>query len=333
MFLIGLREARRAFQYFITGEEFVVFEFDGADFILCALRDHKAERHVLGVLVIKLHIFQLEIDVAFVAIKIRELILVLFELLVFEHTTAGNPGEHPMTARLDHLTKSLLGKGLCGDKIHFHNFDFGRFFNFERDLAPPGLLIDARHCFDLGPLVTGFFVELLDLAAIFKQLLFAQRLARLGSNFLPQFRGAVLFVSLETNISDRWFALDHVDEIDFPSGNRFLRDAHIVEQTGAHQGNDIVIHAVATVSVAGLHPDIRANQSVAGSGRTHMADFNFLHLRPRPDLSDDWQRAKLQTKKKKSPERPGAAKEKFHRRTLSLHVFIADFCGTFKARN
>ena len=61
----------------------------------------------------ELHVLDLEIDVAVVAVEVRQRVLVLLELIVLEVAAAGEPGKHPMLAGLDHLPQLLLREGLA----------------------------------------------------------------------------------------------------------------------------------------------------------------------------------------------------------------------------
>src|ERR1051326_9411919 len=110
-----------------VGEEFIAGEFNGPDFILDAFINMKTDDKRAGRGINELDIFDFKIDVAVIPIKLLEFFLIVLELFVFEHTTAGNPGKHPMAPGLNNFTEFFLFKGFGADKLDIHHTNFWAF--------------------------------------------------------------------------------------------------------------------------------------------------------------------------------------------------------------
>ena len=123
----------------------------------------------------ELDLLDFEIDVAFLAIEISQLLLVVVELVVLEDAAARDPGEHPVPAGLDHSAQFLLRKGVRPDKFHVRDPDFLAFGDFERGGASARAFVDAQDILHLGARVARLLVHLLDSLAVREQFSFVQR--------------------------------------------------------------------------------------------------------------------------------------------------------------
>ena len=106
----GWLRAADAFRDVRVAEKFVAGDFYRADFILAAFIDDDADHQRPRSRMLELDVLDVEINVALIAIKFRELLLVIVELFVLENSAAGHPGEHPMLPGLDGLAELASGK-------------------------------------------------------------------------------------------------------------------------------------------------------------------------------------------------------------------------------
>ena len=128
---------------------------------------------------LKLNILDLEINVALAAVKLGQLLAVVFELLILENPAARDPGKHPVPARLDGAAQLSFREGVCPHKFHVHNPDLRALGDLERGGPPARVLIDAQHILHLRARVTRLLIHLLDFLAVREQLALVQRLANL----------------------------------------------------------------------------------------------------------------------------------------------------------
>mgnify|MGYP003332421861 CR=1 FL=1 len=81
---------------------------DRADLVLLALEDDELDRHAVRARILELHFLDLEIEIALVAVKLRELFLVVVELVVLELVRAGEPREEPVLLGLEETGGSAV---------------------------------------------------------------------------------------------------------------------------------------------------------------------------------------------------------------------------------
>ena len=151
---------------FVQRKNFVARELNRANFVLGAFIDDDTNDHRSGTRVDNLHVFDFEIDVAMVAVKLGELLPVLLELFVLEHAAAGDPGKHPMSAGLNHLAEfSLLESGRA-DELDIGNSDLGTLSDLEGSGGAPAFLDHTRDGLDGRRRIARLLVHLLDFLAI-----------------------------------------------------------------------------------------------------------------------------------------------------------------------
>src|SRR5262249_31142280 len=138
-----------------TREKLIALEFDGADPVLLPFRDNKPDDHMARIRVLELNVLNLEIDIAIIAVKLRQLLLVIIKLLILQNTRTSDPGKHPTLPGFDHLSQLLLAKSLGADKIDPADSDLGGLRDLVGDRAAPGLGIDIGAVFNLGFLIAG----------------------------------------------------------------------------------------------------------------------------------------------------------------------------------
>ena len=84
-----------------VGENLVAGEFDGADLVLPAFEHVKLDVHRVRRRMVQLHVLDLKIEVAVVAVKIRQRVAVVVEVVLLEIPAAGQPGKHPAPPGLE----------------------------------------------------------------------------------------------------------------------------------------------------------------------------------------------------------------------------------------
>ena len=93
---------------FSHGKEFVAGELNRANLVLRTLIDHEPDDHCPWSRVQNLHFLNLKVDVAVIAKKFPQLLLIVLKLLVLKKAAAGNPGKHPVFAGLDDFAQFPL---------------------------------------------------------------------------------------------------------------------------------------------------------------------------------------------------------------------------------
>ena len=159
-------------------EQLVAGEFHRPDLVLRALVKNEPNDHRLGRRIQELDILDLEVDVALFPVELDQLLLILVELVVLEDAAAGDPGKHPVLARLDGLAEFLDGKGFGANKVHLEDLDLGSLRDLEGGGAAARVLVNVQHVFDLGARIPLLLVQLLDVLGVGEQLAFIQRLIR-----------------------------------------------------------------------------------------------------------------------------------------------------------
>ncbi len=273
---------------------------------------------------LELHVLDLEIKIALVAIKRGQRIPVIVKIILLEHATAGHPGKHPALLGLDLLAQLLLLEGRRTDEINLRDLDLLAFDDLEHHRADAGIFINAQDVFDLRVRVAVFLVELLHLLHVAEQLLFIQRLAHLHRDLLFKFGIADLFVAVHLDVRQARTGLHDVGQHHAAIVRRFRRDADVVKLPRAIERVDIVLGGVRPVAVASLGADVGAEELFADGGRpdildVNAADFQAGGLRPRGGGAGQ-----------QKPESEKANK-RFHRLS-ARHVFITDFGCAFKSR-
>ena len=235
------------------------------------------EDHRFVVRTVDLDVLDPEIDVALVLVELRQLVLVLLELLVLEHTGPGKPREHPPTPRLHLLAELALAEGACALEDHVLDLHLRRFGDFKRDRPATGIFVYAGDGFDGGLLVTRLLVELLDLERVGEELALAQRLAGLGGDLLPDLAVAVFLVPGKGDRGNRRVALDHVGQL-HAFGRDLFADPDVVEVARGVELADVVVDARPPVVVAFLQADVRPHQRVADGRGTDVPDVDLGDL-------------------------------------------------------
>ncbi len=166
----------------------VAFDVQRANFVLTSFRndkmdDHSGWRHINEVGPQDGHV-----DIAVVLIIFHQSLLVVVEIVLFQHARTGNPGKHPMPARLDGLAQLPLRERVRVVKNNVFDADLHRFVDRKCDRPAPRQLINDRR-FDSyrGLLIPGLLVQLLHLLRVLEQLSFIQRLAHFELTFFISF--------------------------------------------------------------------------------------------------------------------------------------------------
>ena len=98
---------------------------------------------------IQLHVLDFKIQIAVVAVKLRQRVLVVVKLVLLEHAAARQPGKHPALPGLELLAQFLLRKRRRADELDSADFDLRALGDLKRDRAAPGVFINVQDVFDL----------------------------------------------------------------------------------------------------------------------------------------------------------------------------------------
>src|SRR5262249_17410639 len=156
-------------------EQFIAGEFHRANFVLAAFVDNNADDQSARRGMLELDILDVKIDEALVPIKFRELLLVIFELLVLENAAARRPGKHPMPPGLDLLAKGSLAEGRRIYKYNVGDSDLRTFSDRKCSRRAAGALLDGDGIRDRRAGIASLLIHLLDFLAVGEKFYFIER--------------------------------------------------------------------------------------------------------------------------------------------------------------
>jgi hypothetical protein len=184
------RLAHTHFQTFVDivgGKERHAFEINGAHLVLAAFGHEEVKLDAAGFHRDLFDFLEFEIDVAGVAIELRQPILVILQFLLLQMSGLGEPGKPPPAPGFDGLAKLALGKLLRPFELDVGNSNLGRLLDFKCNRGPPGALVRSDQRLDFGLGIAGLLVKLFDFLCVGEQLLVVERLAHLAVTFFDSF--------------------------------------------------------------------------------------------------------------------------------------------------
>ena len=255
-------------------------DVDVADLVTAALDHPDGDDQPGGRGIVKrdLVLGNLDVEIAFLAVIVAQLLQVVLELVVLETAGVGQPGHEPPFLGLHLLAQQAGLHAVVARKLDDRDFDLRAFLDLEDDRAEARGPVPLDGVIDRDLVVTDLLVVFPDLFLVFLHLAFVERGVGLGFDFLVEARALDLLVALVPDGQHAKLGGDLEQQVESRLRNRLALDFDELEQAGAIERPDVAIdHGVVQIpTLADLH--VGADHVLADDGGADKFDRHGADL-------------------------------------------------------